>query len=570
MGAKAQVPEIELPAQPTALEPIVEARGVPSVRAPATPAPPDKGSSPGAHGSVEPVSSSLYARLKKRCSPLTGGSAKAHTPGAALVKTPGSGLVRTPAARPAGEMGIANWLENAGLGRVHGLIEALLTVAKDLDSLRDVEQSRFDHAIGPLKLKPKGIKYKKLQSALGVLKGEVAAFVPNLGATEPEWVDGKLERPLLAPLDHDTSVTRVTIADMPAPKLPKIGDLRMPANPNRPRAKSRTALPAAGEEQGGAGVVGLKMTAAHKAGMYKAASEAKELEDLASLFGNDGDKVSRRVEHAGVVTRARAAAAHVHQEIVKRTTTPTSSAKPFDLMGDFAATERNGGRTKPSGSVGGGDGGGALAGAFDDAGGGGETEGERIAAAIKRDLAAEAEKREAMISFAPAADGGEDSVRGGKKGKGKKGGKKGKKSGASTARGAKKDKENEVPQMKKRSQSFPLKVGGKRKLLTEDAVCAGERRVLGSHEDAVCAGERRVLDRDELKCAGDKKQRLIDEETQCAGERKLVDPEDRVTAGTRHVVNPDDRATAGGRPKARFAEDTQVSGDQRPPQTSAP
>ena len=233
----------------------------------------------------------------------------------------------------------------------------------------------------------------------------------------------------------------------------------------------------------------------------------------------------------------------MHHEIVKRTTTPTSFAKPFDLMSDFAATERQhpNVRTKPS-SVG--DGGGALA--FDleaTAVGNGEAEGERIAAAIKRDLSAEVEKREALsfASAAAAADGGEESVRRGKKARGKKGTKKGKKSGASTARGPK--KEVEAPQIKKRSQSFPYQVGGKRKLLTEDAVCAGDRRALVG-EGAVCAGERRVLDRDELKCAGDKKQRLIDEETQCAGQRKFV--------------NPDDRTTAGVRPKARFTEDTQV------------
>ena len=287
------------------------------------------------------AANSLYQRLKKRGTPIVNGIRAALTPGSALkIKakhgTPGTAVAETPPARPAGVAGISAWLDNVNLGLVPGLLEAVLTVATDLEALRRVDQARFDAAIAPLKLKPKGIKYKKLQAELATLKGEVAAFVPKLAATEPEWFNGQLERPLVAPLDHDTSVTRVRIADMPPPIRPKIGDLRRNLNPNPPRFKSRVAL---------GGAMPLPAALSSKQG----STEAKELQDLASLFGNDGEKMSRRADHARVVTRAQSAAMRVqHENAARTTTTPGSQAKPADLLGDFAATERQ----LPNGRVG--------------------------------------------------------------------------------------------------------------------------------------------------------------------------------------------------------------------------
>ena len=139
----------------------------------------------------------------------------------------------------------------------------------------------------------------------------------------------------------------------------------------------------------------------------------KELEDLASMFGNDGDKASRRAEHGRVVTRAAAAAERVQQEVAMRSTTPGSQAKPADLMGDFAATERDGPNTRSRRGGGGGGSGGVkgpasplklnLEAAAEKDGFDGE-EAEKIAAAIRADLAADSEQK--LQFSAGAAQGG--------------------------------------------------------------------------------------------------------------------------------------------------------------------
>lgn len=573
------VPSLSVAATEPIDEPIVEARGAPTPGGapPTTPGPPKKLHTPGMLGSA--------AHALRKVMPRS------------AAKAPGSALARTPNPRPPGEAGIANWLDNAGLGRVHGLLEALMSVSGDLDALRDVDDASFVEAIAPLKLKPKGIKYKKLQAALATLKGEVAAFVPQLRQAEPEWVEGKLEKPLVAPLDHHTSVTHVTNKDFAIPARPRIGDLRMPANPN-PSKRTRSRLSNGGGHDG----VGAGLAAAGSM-MGKAASmmglggglypkrtgggpaEAKELDDLAALLGNDGDKQSKRPEHNGAITRARASAAAVQEATMGKARTPSSEAKPSDLMGDFAATERHnngpvGGRSRASVSPTG-----RLKGLDEAAAATNPEEAEKLAAAIRADLEAASSAAVAGAGSGAAAGfaAGTDAPLLVKNGRGKKGnkggGKKGKKGGASTARGSKKSAGDLKPEpLKKRSASFPHKVGDKRKVLTEDMTCAGERHVAADRDDVKCAGEkrlrlfdeerpvageRRVANPDERVTAGERRVAANPDDRVTAGERRVAaNPDDRVTAGQRRVANPDDRATAGER-KVGFTEDTVTAGERR-------
>ena len=230
-------------------------------------------------------------------------------------KSAGSSAVKTPAARPAGEQAITTWLEGAGLGRVHGLLEALLTAAADLDALRSLTDDEVACAISPLRLKASGIKFKKLHAALATLRGEKeAAFEPKRLHEEPVWVEGKLERPLDAPLDHATSVTRVSLDEMPPPIRPRIGDLRMPINPNPPKHRARMA----DEAQDG------------PTWKVNAAAEASELADLAQLFGGDAaDKgaapqLSKRPEHSEAAAKAAMLAQRATRE-VRRTSFVSST-----------------------------------------------------------------------------------------------------------------------------------------------------------------------------------------------------------------------------------------------------
>ena len=134
----------------------------------------------------------------------------------------------------------------------------------------------------------KGVKARKLLAAVTALAQEHrCAFEPRKGNGDMEWRNGALERPLEAPLDLGTSITRVGLADMPPPPRPRIGDLRLPANPTVPRFRPRTMaeiteLPADSE------------LAAKSLGLT-GPSEAKELSELAELFGASTD----RGEHLG-------------------------------------------------------------------------------------------------------------------------------------------------------------------------------------------------------------------------------------------------------------------------------
>ena len=60
---------------------------------------------------------------------------------------------------------ISRFLEEAGLLRVHGLLEAIVGVAADLQALSMLDRERLDAAIAPVQLKPKSQKYKNLMAA---------------------------------------------------------------------------------------------------------------------------------------------------------------------------------------------------------------------------------------------------------------------------------------------------------------------------------------------------------------------------------------------------------------------
>ena len=168
-----------------------------------------------------------------------------------------------------------NWLEELGLERVDGLLEALLSVADGLPKLGELSESQLNAATAELYLR--GVKARKLHAAVAALKSEhESAFLPKRN-TELAWRDGALERPLEAPLDIASSVTHLTMADMPPPPRPRIGDLRMPANANPPRFMPRTmaeisAVPSEPEEA----AISLGLTGP---------SEAREISELAELFG---------------------------------------------------------------------------------------------------------------------------------------------------------------------------------------------------------------------------------------------------------------------------------------------
>ena len=111
--------------------------------------------------------------------------------------------------------------------------------------------------------------------ASNLLQGQQAAVSKMGQLPKMEWRDGVMERPLNQPLDLGTSVTREQCKIAPPPR-PKIGDLRMPANPEPPRFKPRTKseAPTTSESEPEKAAKALGLTGP---------SEAKELGDLAEL-----------------------------------------------------------------------------------------------------------------------------------------------------------------------------------------------------------------------------------------------------------------------------------------------
>ena len=262
--------------------------------------------------SSHPLGALLSARTKSRLPRTPGGdiSSRRAPSGRRLsmnvAKTPAPPSTPfTPApARPVGELAIARWLEELGLDRTDGLLEALLSVADCLHKLGEISEVQLNAATAELYLR--GVKARKLHAAVAALKSEhESAFLPKRN-TELAWKDGALERPLEAPLDMASSVTHLSMADMPPPPRPRIGDLRMPANANPPRFMPRTmaeisAVPSEPEQ------------AAFTLGLI-GPSEAREISELAELFGAGAPNSPRsgrsRPTH-GLAARAAASAASV-------------------------------------------------------------------------------------------------------------------------------------------------------------------------------------------------------------------------------------------------------------------
>ena len=141
----------------------------------------------------------------------------------------------TPApARPPGEVAIEKWLEDLGLDRVDGLLACLLSVATSLQKLGETSESEVLLATSELGLK----ESRRASSSLRWRRCGPVRQRLRRSATRRWSGAGRARRLLEAPLDG-TSVTRVGLSDMPPPP-PRIGDLRLPANPTMPRFRPRT------------------------------------------------------------------------------------------------------------------------------------------------------------------------------------------------------------------------------------------------------------------------------------------------------------------------------------------
>jgi hypothetical protein len=131
-------------------------------------------------------------------------------------------------------MAIAAWLLDAGLGGIEGLDHALTCIAPTLTDLASLEDDAISAAVAPLGMK--GVALKKMQAAIGMLRGEVGAAFGS--ARRPS-----AERSLLAPLDLGTSVTSeaAALSTMP-PRFPLVHPARLPAPSER--ANRRNSAPA--------------------------------------------------------------------------------------------------------------------------------------------------------------------------------------------------------------------------------------------------------------------------------------------------------------------------------------
>lgn len=194
-----------------------------------------------------------------------------------------------------GELGINKWLEEAGLDHGYdGLLPALALAAGDLATLGAMTDGEIREAVEPLSLK--GVKARKFHAAIAMLRREAAAFgarrpLDSAGGASGGVASGGRggpsldDRPLEAPLDLATSVTRITMEDMLPPPWPRLGP-RPPENaPMRrfmPRTTASETTRLSSEPEQAALALGLT-----------GPSEAAELSDLAELLGG-GQKASMR------------------------------------------------------------------------------------------------------------------------------------------------------------------------------------------------------------------------------------------------------------------------------------
>ena len=201
---------------------------------------------------------------------------------------------RTPAPpKPQGEQIISKWLKDTGLEAVAGLVDALAGMADDLGKLAALRDDEISKVVSAPPVELKGIKLRKLLATVRELRAEASAFAPSR-RMEFEWREGIPERPLEAPLDLASSVTRITMHDMPPPPRPKIGDLRLPANQQPPRFRPRTnaeELETADAETADPDVAAVALG-------VTGPSEARELSELADLFGTGGSTSSGRDANA--------------------------------------------------------------------------------------------------------------------------------------------------------------------------------------------------------------------------------------------------------------------------------
>ena len=413
----------------------------------------------------------------------------------------------------AGESGISTFLEALGLHMCHGLLEALLRKVHDLPALKDLSEDALALAVAPLNLKPKGIKFKKLWSALEQLRAENSTiFVPTMVAEPEMQKNGMMERPLVQPLDYHTSVTHesASMDAMPAPPRPGLGynmkylgpAAAFPSlfNPGTSTAaKEKVAKIKEGiklKREGKAIPPPLLPTDQPIEGVWRS-ELAKELLDLANMFGH-ANEGSKRPEVAAA--KARAAAA----DCAKSAAADAAQEAPKAFRGVGAPLTnalRNMGQYMHM------------------------FESDEVADVKFTKHEAEAKAQSSRKSQ-------------------RKKGKKGKAKSQRTER----DKENAAPQHKESAVSKMIEKN-KTRLLNfmhkENKACAGERRTKDA-EDIPCAGERHFVDHDSIKCAGERHVKNADEKV-CAGVRHLKDADEKVCAGVRHVKDDDEKVCAGVR-----------------------
>ena len=413
----------------------------------------------------------------------------------------------------AGESGISTFLEALGLHMCHGLLEALLRKVHDLPALKDLSEDALALAVAPLNLKPKGIKFKKLWSALEQLRAENSTiFVPTMVAEPEMQKNGMMERPLVQPLDYHTSVTHesASMDAMPAPPRPGLGynmkylgpAAAFPSlfNPGTSTAaKEKVAKIKEGiklKREGKAIPPPLLPTDQPIEGVWRS-ELAKELLDLANMFGH-ANEGSKRPEVAAA--KARAAAA----DCAKSAAADAAQEAPKAFRGVGAP----------------------LTNALRNMG--------QYMHMFESDEVADV-KFTKHESEAKAQSSRKSQRKKGKKGKAK-------------SQRTERDKENAAPQHKESAVSKMIEKN-KTRLLNfmhkENKACAGERRTKDA-EDIPCAGERHFVDHDSIKCAGERHVKNADEKV-CAGVRHVKDDDEKVCAGVRHVKDDDEKVCAGVR-----------------------
>ena len=411
----------------------------------------------------------------------------------------------------AGESGISTFLEALGLHMCHGLLEALLRKVHDLPALKDLSEDALALAVAPLNLKPKGIKFKKLWSALEQLRAENSTiFVPTMVAEPEMQKNGMMERPLVQPLDYHTSVTHesASMDAMPAPPRPGLGynmkylgpAAAFPSlfNPGTSTAaKEKVAKIKEGiklKREGKAIPPPLLPTDQPIEGVWRS-ELAKELLDLANMFGH-ANEGSKRPEVAAA--KARAAAA----DCAKSAAADAAQEAPKAFRGVGAP----------------------LTNALRNMG--------QYMHMFESDEVADV-KFTKHESEAKAQSSRKSQRKKGKKGKAK-------------SQRTERDKENAAPQHKESAVSKMIEKN-KTRLLNfmhkENKACAGERRTKDA-EDIPCAGERHFVDHDSIKCAGERHVKNADEKV-CAGVRHLKDADEKVCAGVRHLKDADEKVCAG-------------------------